>query len=90
MKFVKILFAPINWFFRLLIYLYKITISPLLSHTCIFYPSCSTYSLQAIKKFGVFYGIYLSFKRILKCRPGAKGGFDPVAPNLKGEDKWIF
>jgi len=89
-KVIKFIFLPLNYLFRALIYVYKATISPLLSHTCIFYPSCSTYSLQAIKKFGIFYGTFLSIKRILKCRPGVKGGFDPVAPSLKGEDKWIF
>ena len=57
---------------------------------CRFYPTCSEYTKQAIIKYGIIKGGYLGIKRILKCRPGAKGGFDPVAPPLRGEDKWIF
>lgn len=46
--------------------------------TCRFFPSCSQYSLEAIEKFGVRGGIRLSVKRILKCHPWNRGGFDPI------------
>lgn len=57
---------------------YQKIISPLLPKTCRFYPTCSEYSLQAIKKYGAIKGLYLSIKRILKCHPFHNGGYDPL------------
>mgnify|MGYP002508307818 FL=1 len=57
---------------------YQKFISPLFPPTCRFYPTCSNYALQAIEKYGPFKGIYLSIKRILRCHPFSKGGYDPV------------
>ena len=45
---------------------------------CKFYPSCSNYMLQAIEKYGVQKGIYIGVKRLLRCHPFAKGGYDPL------------
>lgn len=45
--------------------------------TCRFYPSCSEYSYQAVKKYG-FGGLILGVKRVLRCHPFAKGGYDPL------------
>ena len=45
---------------------------------CKFYPTCSEYSLEAIKKYGAFKGTLLSIIRILKCNPFSKGGYDPL------------
>ena len=45
---------------------------------CKFYPTCSEYMKQAITKYGAFKGIFLGIKRILKCNPFSKGGYDPV------------
>lgn len=45
---------------------------------CKYYPTCSEYSLQAIKKYGALKGTFLSIKRILKCNPFSKGGYDPL------------
>lgn len=45
---------------------------------CKFYPSCSEYMKQAIIKYGVLKGFFLGIKRILKCNPFSKGGYDPV------------
>ncbi|MCR4626304.1 MAG: membrane protein insertion efficiency factor YidD [Treponema sp.] len=65
-------------FFCFLIRIYQIVISPLKPHCCRFYPTCSNYALEALKKYGPIKGIYLSIKRILKCNPFHKGGYDPV------------
>ncbi|MFA5821706.1 MAG: membrane protein insertion efficiency factor YidD [Thermodesulfovibrionales bacterium] len=46
--------------------------------SCRFIPSCSEYSIDAIKKYGSFKGIYLSLRRILRCHPFHSGGYDPV------------
>lgn len=45
---------------------------------CKYYPTCSEYSLQAIKKYGALKGSLLSIKRIFKCNPFSKGGYDPL------------
>lgn len=45
---------------------------------CIYYPSCSDYTYQAIDKYGLFKGTYLGIKRILRCNPLSKPGYDPV------------
>jgi uncharacterized protein len=45
---------------------------------CRFYPTCSQYTYQAIEKYGIFKGIWLGFKRILRCTPLSKGGHDPL------------
>jgi hypothetical protein len=57
---------------------YQKFISPLKPPTCIYTPTCSEYTLQSVKKFGVFKGLFLGFKRILRCNPMYEGGEDPV------------
>lgn len=61
-----------------LILFYKRFISPFLPRACRYYPSCSTYTYEAIEKYGVIKGCYLGGKRILKCNPFFDGGYDPV------------
>jgi len=62
-----------------LITLYQKTISPALpGQTCRFYPSCSSYAIEAIRKYGGLRGSWLAAKRILRCHPLHPGGFDPV------------
>ncbi|WP_232819885.1 membrane protein insertion efficiency factor YidD [Aliidiomarina celeris] len=61
-----------------LIRLYQLIISPLLGPRCRFVPTCSEYSIRAIRKFGVIKGSWLSIRRISKCHPGNPGGFDPI------------
>ncbi|MDP2904547.1 MAG: membrane protein insertion efficiency factor YidD [Methylovulum sp.] len=57
---------------------YKYFISPLLGSNCRFYPSCSTYSLEALSRHGAVLGSYLTFRRLIKCHPFHEGGIDPV------------
>ena len=57
---------------------YQRLISPILGSHCRFYPSCSEYSKEAFKTYGVIKGFYLSIKRLLKCHPLCKGGFDYI------------
>ncbi|MFA7116221.1 MAG: membrane protein insertion efficiency factor YidD [Bacteroidales bacterium] len=70
----KILIFP----FVLLIKIYKYCISPYTMRSCRFTPTCSTYSLQAFKKYGPIKGFWLSFKRIIRCHPWGGSGYDPV------------
>lgn len=58
---------------------YRRFVSPLkIQPTCIYIPTCSEYAAEAIQKYGSFKGTYLATKRLLRCHPFAKGGFDPV------------
>lgn len=57
---------------------YKRKISPLLPPACKYIPTCSEYAIIAIERFGPGYGSYLAAKRLLRCNPFAKGGYDPV------------
>jgi putative membrane protein insertion efficiency factor len=60
--------------------LYQLTISPFTPRSCRYLPSCSQYSLDALKLHGIRSGIYLTIKRILRCHPWGDSGYDPV-PN---------
>ena len=66
---------------------YKFLFSPLLGQSCRYFPTCSEYSIEALKTFGFFKGLYLSLKRILSCHPikilGGGEGFDPVNKDMK-------
>ncbi|MEW4411756.1 membrane protein insertion efficiency factor YidD [Clostridium sp. AN503] len=65
--------------FILLIRGYQIFLSPLKIRThCIYTPTCSQYAIEALQKYGVVKGLWLSIKRILRCHPWAEGGYDPV------------
>jgi len=57
---------------------YRNWLSPLKPPTCRFYPTCSAYALEAFEKYGARRGFFLTVKRILRCNPFFKGGFDPV------------
>jgi len=58
--------------------LYQIAISPLLGPACRFEPSCSSYATEALETFGVVRGCWLAGRRIARCHPFAKSGYDPV------------
>lgn len=65
-------------FFIKLIEFYQKAISPALGHNCKFYPTCSEYTKQAIEKYGAFKGTIKGIKRIIRCNPFSKGGYDPL------------
>ncbi|NEQ51720.1 MAG: membrane protein insertion efficiency factor YidD [Leptolyngbya sp. SIO3F4] len=57
---------------------YQIFISPLFPATCRYTPSCSNYALVAVERFGPLRGTWMAIKRIFRCNPWHKGGYDPV------------
>jgi putative membrane protein insertion efficiency factor len=64
---------------------YQRFLSPLLGSNCRFSPTCSSYAIEAVTRFGVIKGSWLASKRILKCHPLNKGGEDPVPPIKKNK-----
>ena len=73
-------------FFIMLVKGYSLLVSPVLGNNCRYYPTCSSYMVQAIERFGVLRGIWLGTRRLLRCHPFHEGGFDPV-PECKPTDK---
>ena len=65
-------------FFVFLVRIYQRIISPLLPQTCRFHPSCSAYSIEALREHGALRGIWMTLRRILRCHPLSAGGYDPV------------
>lgn len=61
--------------------IYQYLISPLITPCCRYYPSCSQYTECAIKEYGIAKGLWMGFKRIMRCHPWSRGGYDPVLPN---------
>ena len=79
-----------NFFITILIKLikiYRFLISPLLGYSCRYMPTCSEYTIEALKEFGLVKGILMSIKRILSCHPikllGGGDGFDPVKKEMR-------
>lgn len=68
-----------------LIRIYQKWISPLKKPSCIFYPSCSSYGIDAFRNYGFFKGSYLTLRRMLRCHPFNRGGYDPLI--IKDESK---
>ena len=67
-----------------LIRFYQLAISPYKGRSyCNYMPTCSQYAIEAVERFGALKGGFLAFKRILRCNPWTKGGYDPVPYKLK-------
>ncbi|RPI61721.1 MAG: membrane protein insertion efficiency factor YidD [Ignavibacteriales bacterium] len=71
---LKLLAVP----FILLIKIYQLLISPLFPSSCRYSPTCSHYTLEALKKYGILKGSWLGIKRISRCHPWGGSGYDPV------------
>lgn len=79
----KVLISPLIF----LIKIYQWIISPLLGPSCRFQPTCSHYSVEALRTHGVLKGLYLSIIRISKCHPWGDSGYDPVPKPKKNSHR---
>ncbi len=68
----------ITWPLILLVRVYQLVVSPFLGQNCRFHPTCSSYTITALQRYGCFKGLWLSARRIVKCHPLHPGGVDPV------------
>ena len=64
-----------------LIKLYRYAISPYLAPSCRYTPTCSSYAIEAVERFGIFRGSWLAIRRISRCHPWHGSGYDPVPDN---------
>jgi uncharacterized protein len=77
------------WWLLAFVQFYKIFFSPFLGGACKFYPSCSNYAQEAIELHGARRGAWLALKRLGRCRPFTKGGFDPVPDTEDSGAAWL-
>ncbi|MBL8745257.1 MAG: membrane protein insertion efficiency factor YidD [Phycisphaerae bacterium] len=73
--------------FIALVRLYQVTFRPLMGGHCRFTPSCSEYALDALRAFGPLRGGWLALRRVARCHPFARGGYDPVPSRTKCEHR---
>ncbi|MEO5342649.1 MAG: membrane protein insertion efficiency factor YidD [Gammaproteobacteria bacterium SHHR-1] len=69
---------PAQWLLIKLVRFYQLVFSPLLGRSCRYEPTCSSYMLQAVARFGALRGGWMGIKRIFRCHPFHPGGYDPV------------
>jgi len=67
-----------KWAAIWIIKFYRLFLSPVLPNNCRFYPSCSAYAEEALKKHGLAHGSWLAIKRLARCHPWHPGGYDPL------------
>ncbi len=80
-KILKILAVPFIWIVRF----YQVAISPYTPASCRYTPTCSSYTVEALQKHGLFKGGWLAAKRILSCNPWGGSGYDPVPEKNKNK-----
>jgi len=77
----------LTWILLLPVHFYRAVISPLTPPSCRYTPTCSQYTIEALRKHGPFRGSYLSVRRIISCNPWGGSGYDPVPEPGQKRDK---
>ena len=67
-----------KWVLIALVRTYQYAISPLTGRRCRFFPTCSEYTIDALRQYGAWKGAWLGVKRIFRCHPWHPGGYDPL------------
>ncbi|MBA5777607.1 membrane protein insertion efficiency factor YidD [Stappia sp. F7233] len=75
---------------RVAIKIYQHSFSLFLGRSCRYAPTCSHYTEEAIRRYGLWRGGWMGLARILRCRPGGASGFDPVPDRLPPDAKWYL
>ena len=75
----KILIYPLIFIIKI----YQFIFSPLIGKNCRYLPTCSEYSIESLKSHGLLQGSFFAIRRILKCHPFGKHGFDPLSEKVK-------
>lgn len=81
-----ILMSLLRQIYTLPIHFYRLFISPVLGPHCRYQPTCSSYAIEAVERFGIFKGTWMAIRRVSRCHPWHEGGYDPV-PELKSDHK---
>ncbi len=76
--FIHYIEKSVSWLFLLIVYVYRLTLSPLFGSQCRFHPTCSVYAIEALKTKELHKALFLILKRLSKCNPLHNGGYDPV------------
>ena len=82
---MEIMYTAVKETIKGFIAIYQYIVSPLMPPTCRHLPTCSSYAKEAIEVHGIMKGIWLSIKRLVRCRPGGTSGYDPVPGKQKNE-----
>lgn len=77
-KVIKLIRQALVYLLIFPVKIYQWTISPMIGPSCRYTPTCSTYSIEALKKHGPIKGLWLTIKRIASCNPWGGSGYDPV------------
>lgn len=85
MKLIDYIHQLFKWLLILPIRIYQIFLSPLLGKNCRYTPTCSHYTIEAIKEWGIFRGSWMAVKRIVSCNPWGGSGYDPVPKRMHRE-----
>ena len=80
--------GPVARAAMVLIRVYQLTFSAFLGRSCRYAPTCSSYTSEAIARFGLWAGGWVGLARILRCRPGGGSGFDPIPERLPEDARW--
>jgi putative membrane protein insertion efficiency factor len=78
--------TPLAFVLSLPVRAYRVSLSPLVGHSCRFQPTCSAYALEALEKHGGVRGGWRAARRICRCHPWGSSGFDPVPDRTKKEE----
>jgi len=78
---------PLSYIALGLIYMYRFLLSPIFGRTCRFYPTCSSYALDAYKSYGFLTATGLVLRRLCKCRPGGGNGIDFLSEDIDKQQK---